>query len=71
MKMKQVAINNQSFKKTVITSTDLTKKLFESQSDGLSELYEQLNKNISISKIIEDSKSFQKGSNKSLKEFTC
>lgn len=54
--------------KTEVPVTDLTRMLFESQSNGLAELYEQLNKSISINKIIEDSKSFQRTSNKSLRQ---
>lgn len=49
-------------------ATDLTRMLFESQSNGLADLYEKLNKSISINKIIEDSKSFQKSSNRSLRQ---
>jgi hypothetical protein len=57
-----------SIDKTEVNVSDLTRMLFESQSDGLAELYKELNKSISINKIIEDSKSFQKGSNKSLRQ---
>lgn len=45
---------------TEVSVTDLTRLLFESQSTGLAELYEQLNKNISINEIIESSISFQR-----------
>lgn len=47
---------------------ELTRMLFEIQTSGLTELYEKLNKNISINKIIEDSKSFQKITSKSLRQ---
>lgn len=59
---------NETSVKTEVTATDLTKMLFESQSNGLAELYHQLNKSISITKIIEDSKSFQRTSTKSLRQ---
>jgi hypothetical protein len=49
------------------TSIDLTKMLFDSQTKGLAELYESLNKSISINKIIESNKSFQK-THKSLRQ---
>jgi hypothetical protein len=39
---------------------DLTRKLFEVQTKGLSELYEKLNESISINKIIENNKSFKR-----------
>lgn len=35
-------------------NTDLMKELFESQSIGLAKIYEEINKNISINKIIEE-----------------
>jgi len=56
--------NNQSN----TNSVDLTKLLFESQTKGLAELYESLNKNISINKIIESSKSFQRTNTKTLRQ---
>lgn len=59
---------NETSVKTEVAATDLTKMLFESQSNGLAELYQQLNKSISITKIIEDSKSFQRTSAKSLRQ---
>ena len=35
-------------------NTDLMKELFESQSIGLAKIYEEINKNISINRIIEE-----------------
>lgn len=58
----------ESSAKTEGIATDLTKLLFESQSSGLAELYSQLNKSISITKIIEESKSFQRTTAKSLRQ---
>lgn len=52
-----------------VSASDLTKMLFERQSSGLAELYEKLNKSISINSIIESSKAFQKMS-KSMRQ-TC
>lgn len=40
-------------------STDLMKELFESQSIGLAKIYEEINKNISINKIIEDNEKYK------------
>jgi hypothetical protein len=54
--------------KTEVAATDLTRMLFESQSTGLAELYQQMNKSISITKIIEYSKSFEKTSVKTLRQ---
>lgn len=59
---------NETSGKAEVAATDLTKMLFESQSNGIAELYQQLNKSISITKIIEDSKSFQRTSAKSLRQ---
>lgn len=39
--------------------TDLTRKLIEVQSKGISEIYKEINENISISKIIEKSERFR------------
>lgn len=60
--------NNDNTSKNELPLNDLTKKLFESQSFGLAELYEKMNKSISINKIIEDSKSFKKNSEKKVSE---
>lgn len=59
---------NETSVKIEVAAADLTKMLFESQSNGLAELYQQLNKSIYITKIIEDSKSFQRTSAKSLRQ---
>lgn len=61
-------ISKPSSFKADLPVSDLTRMLFEIQSSGLAELYEQLNKSISISKIIEDSKSFQRSSDKAIQQ---
>ena len=56
--------SNDLISKNELPTNDLTRQLFECQSFGLAELYEKINKSISINKIIEDSKSFKKNSEK-------
>ncbi len=46
----------QSKVSTINSSSDLTRKLFEFQSNGLDKIYEQLTKNNSINNIINKSK---------------
>jgi hypothetical protein len=67
---KEIIQNNRTENNQLDTtnSVDLTRLLFESQTKGLAELYESLNKSISINKIIESSKSFQKTNSKSLRQ---
>lgn len=63
-----IDLNKSEITKKTDSSINLTRLLFESQSDGLSKLYEMLNEGISINKIIEDSKTFPKSNNKSLRK---
>ncbi|MDI9365706.1 MAG: hypothetical protein QM541_12200 [Flavobacterium sp.] len=51
-----------------VDNADLTRKLFESQSAGLTEIYSQLSKNISIISILKKGQSFQRTNNKTLRQ---
>ena len=67
MKLQEQKIKSSNATKKV-DNTALTRKLFESQSAGLTEIYSQLSKNISIISILEKGQSFQRTTNKTLRQ---
>ncbi len=49
--------SNKEFNQNI--GTDLTRKIIEVQSVGISEIYKEINENISINRIIEKSERFR------------